>query len=213
MKKSGLVAVGELGKPHGLRGEISVGTHADSPALYEQVDKVYLNIGRGRPRAVSIEAVRPHKGRVLLKFKGIDGRDQAERWRGAVLMVRRKDLPETDPDEVYWHDLYGIEVRTTTDRVLGILSQIQAMPQEIWTITAPTGEEILFPAHPDNVEDIDLDAGRAVIDPPPGLVELYLDAEDTRSQALPTGADTERPGKNDAKAAKGKGAEKIAPKR
>ena len=176
MKKSGLVAVGELGKPHGLRGEICVVSHADSPALYVEVDKLYLDTGRGKPRTVSVETHRPHKGHVLIKFKGIDGRDQAEAWRGAKLMVRRKDLPETDPDEVYWHDLYGLDIHTTTGEHLGTLKDIQSLPQEIWFITTPKGEEILFPAHPDNVDSIDLETNRAVIDPPPGLIELYLEA-------------------------------------
>lgn len=177
MKKSGLVAVGELGKPHGLRGEVCVVNHADSPTLYSQVDKIYLASGNARPRAVTVEGQRPHKGRVLLKLKGIDGRDQAEAWRGATLMVRRKDLPETDPDEIYWHDLFGMDVYLPDGEHLGELSRIEAMPHEVWIITTPKGEEILFAAHPDNVEDIDLEANRAVIDPPPGLLELYLDGE------------------------------------
>ena len=49
--------------------------------------------------------------------------------------------------------------------------------QEVWVIRTDGGQEVLFPAHEETVDEVDLDQGRAVILPPPGLLEIYLQAE------------------------------------
>ncbi len=175
-----LVAVGRVIKPHGVRGECCVQTYADSPALFNALANVRLAPEGAAPalgRSARIASWRPHKDRVLVTFRGVDDRDAAEALRGLELMVPVADLPPPDEDEVWLMDLPGLEVRLPGGQVLGAIERVD-MPagQEIWVIDA-AGREVLFPAVAEFVAEVDMEAGFVVIDPPPGLLDIYLAAE------------------------------------
>ncbi len=172
------VVVAEIVKPHGLRGEIVVDSHAESAELFRGLPWVRLEPPsklRAKPRRFEIESSRTHKGRVLLKLRGLDGRDQAEEWRGWLVTVRADMLPEPDEDEVYLHAILGCEVALEDGAPLGTLAGFEEHGgQEVWTILGPGGREVLLPARPEFVLDIDLDQERITVAPPPGLLDLYL---------------------------------------
>lgn len=118
---------------------------------------------------------RRHKGRVLLTLKGVDGRDQAENLRGMEVMVREADLPAAAEDEVYMYELEGMSVELENGTVVGTISNFILSPgQETWVITSSDGKEVLFPAVEEFVMSVDLDAEKVVIDPPEGLLDVYL---------------------------------------
>jgi len=176
-----LVAVGQVIKPHGVKGECCVLSYADSPALFDALDRVRLTPEGGDPalgRPARIVSWRPHKGRVLVIFKGVDDRDAAEALRGLELVVPVAELPPPDEDEFWLMDLPGLEVRLPGGEVLGPIVRVDTPPgpvvgQEIWVIDAH-GREVLFPAVAEFVVQVDLEAGFVVIDPPPGLLDIYL---------------------------------------
>lgn len=174
MRVNEWVLIGEVAKPHGLKGEFSVRFYADSPSLLDEVGHVWLCASGGRPRRFPVRAWREHQGRVLLWLVGIDGRDQAEAWRGAEVRVKESDLPVSEEGEIYLHDIQGLTVLLEDGTRLGAITDFMVEPHEVWTITTDKGEEILFPAAPELVPSIDLEAGTVTIAPPPGLIELYL---------------------------------------
>jgi 16S rRNA processing protein RimM len=173
------VVVAEVVKPHGLRGEVVLASHAESDELFGEMEWVRLEPPSGdlrQARRLEIEHWRRHKGRVLLKLRGLDGRDQAELWRGAAVTVPASELPETDEDDVRLHEILGCQVLLHDGAPLGVLEQFAMHGgQEVWSIMTPDGCEVLLPACPEFVAAIDLDARRITVDPPPGLLELYLD--------------------------------------
>ncbi len=175
------VLIGEVAKSHGLKGELSVQFHADSPSLLDEVGHVWLAIRGGRPKRFSVHAWREHQGRVLLWLVGINGRDQADAWRGAEVLLKESDLPAPEEGEVYLHDLQGLDVLLEDGARLGAITDFMTEPQELWIITTDKGEEILFPAAPELVPSIDLEAGSVTIAPPPGLLELYLRKDEGES--------------------------------
>ena len=172
-----LVAVGRVIKPHGVRGECCVQSYADSPVLFDALTTVRLtppggDPGRGRP--VTIASWRPHKDRVLVTFKGVADRDAAEALRGLELVTPVDALPPPDEDELWLMDLLDLEVRLGDGRVLGPIVRVDTPAgQEIWVIDAG-GREVLLPGVPEFVLEMDLEAGYVVVDPPPGLLDIYL---------------------------------------
>ena len=169
-----LVELGRVEKPHGLRGELCIELHADSPFLFEELTRIYLRLPGKKPKPCRIEAWRPHKGRVLLLLDRSQGRDQAEGWRGAEVLARARDLPAPDDDEIQPEDLIGLPVLHVNGSRIGILEDIQDLAgQEIWFIYDEAGREILLPAVEEFVREIDLDAGLIHVDPPDGLLEIY----------------------------------------
>ncbi len=176
-----LVAVGQVIKPHGVKGECCVQSYADSLVLFDSLRSVRLAAPGADPahgRTARIKACRPHQGRLLVTFEGVADRDAADALRGLELAVPVADLPAPDEDEIWLMDLPGLEVRLPGGEVLGRIERVDTpagpeIGQEIWVIDAG-GREVLLPAVPEFVLDIDLDAGVAVVDPPPGLLDIYL---------------------------------------
>ncbi|ACS78267.1 ribosome maturation factor RimM [Maridesulfovibrio salexigens] len=170
-----MLVVAEVVKPHGLRGEVCIESHADSPFLFDEVPCLYLAKKGQKPRRFVVRSSRKHKGRVLLTFKGVEDRDQAENLRGMEILVREADLPESGDDEVYMYELEGMSVELEDGTVVGTISNFILAPgQETWVISSAEGKEILFPAVEEFVLSVDLDAEKVVVEPPEGLLDIYL---------------------------------------
>ena len=170
------VSIGEVAKPHGIRGEVRVHSHADSPSLFDDLDEVFLAGGRGRPRRYGILSFRPHQGVILLTLDGVEDRNAAEELRGSEVLIPKEALPEPGEDELYMHEVMGMQVRLADGTVLGAVEDFDIRgDSEVWTVKGPGGEEILLPVADQFVIEVDAEAGYAVVEPPPGLLELYTE--------------------------------------
>ncbi|MGQ0466644.1 MAG: ribosome maturation factor RimM [Sporichthyaceae bacterium] len=166
------LVVGRIGRPHGVRGEVTVEVRTDSP------EQRFAPGGRLRtdPAAAGplvVEAVRWHSGRLLLGFEGVGDRDGAEALRNVLLVI---DVPDDerpeDADEYYDHQLVGLAVHTVGGAVVGIVQQVLHLPsQDLLAIRGPEGAEVLVPFVTAFVPEVDLAAGVIRIDPPPGLID------------------------------------------
>ena len=194
MAASSLVVLGRLMKPHGIKGAIRVEYYAESPELLEK--PLMLRAGRFAPRPIRIREWSLWKDQLILTLEGVDDRTQAEQMRGQELLIDASFLPEADDDEPYLRDLLGLTVKLENGDVVGELEDIDfPAGQEMWVIRAPESEggyEVLLPAVPEFVLDIDLDAEVVTIAPPEGLLELYRgDTGDTPDDGADDAADAE----------------------
>ena len=80
----------------------------------------------GVDHAFEVEDGHSHAGSVVAKLHGIDDREKAREWIGAEVVVSRERLPAIAEGELYWTDLEGLEVRTTTGIVLGKVDHLLA---------------------------------------------------------------------------------------
>jgi|GEM_PF-40995 16S rRNA processing protein RimM len=179
--RRGLVAVARVAKAHGIRGELCMDSHADSPLLFAAGATLYLappaGKGQARPRPYVIRSARDNNGRFILALEGVADRNAAEALRGAEVLIPEADLPPPDEGEEYLHKLLGAHVFLADDTEVGVFTAILDTPGQLtWVMTAKGGAEILFPAVPEFILGLDAEAGRIHIDPPPGLLELYLGA-------------------------------------
>jgi 16S rRNA processing protein RimM len=184
MGQTGLILVGGVVRPHGIRGEICIKSHADSPSLFGQVTALYLQDKGKPPTSHAVRSWREHKGMVLLTLEGVNDRDKAEALRGREVLVREADLPELDEGEHYIYQLLGCRVALADGTDVGVLKHFfETGEQDTWVIVNEAGTEILLPAVPEFVLDVDLDAGVIVIDPPAGLLDLYLNPEPPKAKS------------------------------
>lgn len=176
MSSQPLIPVGKVIKPHGLAGEFSIVLHVDSPDFFDHVSRLYLRPDpQARPRQVRVQSWRMHNSRVLLKLDQVEGRDAVDLLRGAELLVRETDLPPRKEGEIYLRELIGAQVFLPSGPLLGRIQAVSdAGGQELWTIRTEDGREVLFPAHDDLILEVDLSQHLVRIDPPPGLLDLYL---------------------------------------
>lgn len=189
MPASSLVVLGRLAKPHGVKGDIRVDYYADSADLLDK--PLMLRAGRFAPRPIRVRDWHLWKDQLILGIEGCNDRSAAEQLRGQELLIDASFLPEPEEDEPYLRDLIGLSVRLEDGTTVGELEDVDfPAGQEMWVIRAPEesgGYEILFPAVPEFVRDIDLSAGTATIAPPEGLLDLYRD--DAASLAPDDGQD------------------------
>ncbi len=175
MPASSLVVLGRLAKPHGVKGDIRVDYYADSADLLDK--PLMLRAGRFAPRPIRVRDWHLWKDQLILGIEGCNDRSAAEQLRGQELLIDASFLPEADEDEPYLRDLIGLSVRLEDGTLVGELESVDfPAGQEMWSIRAPESEggyEILFPAVPEFVLDIDLSAETVTIAPPEGLLDLY----------------------------------------
>jgi 16S rRNA processing protein RimM len=160
------VVVGLVTAAHGLRGEVAVQSRSDNPRRWIAGGVVLGPDGR----SLTIEAIRRHGARLLVKFAGVDDRTAAESLRGAELVVPESWLPELPAGSWWAHQLEGCAVVTRSGRRLGVLAEVVANPaNDIWIARDDTGRETLIPVLDDVLVDVDPGARRIVVDDVPGL--------------------------------------------
>ena len=163
-----LAAIGDVVRPHGVRGELVI--EPAGPAIAEIAAGTVVWVGEELGARV-VEGLRPHRSRWLLRLAGIDDRDAAETLRGATLRVPADTLPTTGGNEFYVHDLLGCVVRRADGTRLGeIVRVIQRSPHDLMEIEADR-RTVLVPMVRDWVVEIDLAGRRIIVDLPEGLEE------------------------------------------
>jgi 16S rRNA processing protein RimM len=168
------VVVGRVTKPHGLTGELSVEVRTDSPEFRFVVGSLMRVSVRGdTSRTLTIEAIRPHLERLLVRFAEVTTREEADALRGALLLGSTADLPSIeDPNEFYDHELEGLFAELIDGKRLGVVSEIIHAPgSELLVIQAEDGSQILVPFVKDIVPTVDVTEGRVIITPPEGLLD------------------------------------------
>jgi len=170
------LVVGRVGRPHGIRGELTVQVHTDDPDLRFAAGSVLATEPADRG-PLTISSSRWHSGRLLVRFAGCADRTTAEDLRGTLLVMDSAEVgPVADPDEFHDYELIGLEVVTVTGGPVGVVTDVLHQGQNLLVVRpAPDQsgrEEILVPFVAAIVPEVDVKAGRLVIDPPPGLLDL-----------------------------------------
>src|SRR5271169_885051 len=115
--ESKFLAIARIAKPQGRRGEVIAEILSDFPERFEQLARAYLEVGGGPPNPVVVERTWPHKGRIVLKFSGVDSIDQADRLRGLHVFIRREDRVALPDHQYYVWELEGCRVVRDLDGV------------------------------------------------------------------------------------------------
>ena len=166
------LVVGRIGRAHGIKGEVTVEVRTDEPELRLAPGAV-LATDPASAGPLTIETGRVHSGRLLLRFEGVADRTAAEALRNTLLIdeVDPEERPE-DPEEFYDHQLIDLDVVTRDGTAVGRIAEISHLPyQDLLVVRRPDGGEVMIPFVSEIVPEIDLAEQRAVVVPPPGLLD------------------------------------------
>jgi 16S rRNA processing protein RimM len=167
------LVVGRIGRPHGLRGELTVQVHTDEPDSRFAAGSVLTPEPAARG-PLTVSSVRWHSGRLLVSFAGCADRTSAEDLRGTLLVMDSAEVaPAEDPNEFHDYELIGLDVATVAGEPVGVVADVLHQGQDLLVIRPDRpGAEVLVPFVAALVPEVDVKAGRLVIDPPPGLLDL-----------------------------------------
>lgn len=166
------LVVARIGRAHGIKGEVTVEVRTDEPEL-RLGPGVVLATDPASTGPLTIETGRVHSGRLLLRFEGVRDRTGAEALRNTLLIseIDPQELPE-DEDEYYDHQLMDLDIVTKDGIEVGRITEISHLPsQDLFIVERPDGSEVMIPFVEAIVTEIDLEEQRAIIDPPPGLID------------------------------------------
>ena len=165
------VVVGIVRRTRGVRGELVVESQSDLPGRFEQLEQLYLVTSSGE-QPVTIASVRYQAGtEVWIRLEEVQDREMAKGLRGATLEIDASLRPAPPAGEYYYDQLEGLEVVDREGKHIGTLSQvIPRGGQDLYAVDTEEGQ-VLVPATPTIITQVDLARGRMVIDPPAGLLE------------------------------------------
>ena len=156
----GLLEVGRIGKPHGVRGDTYVTFTSDVASRHEPGSVLYVETPQGR-RELVIERSRPEKDRFVVHFGGVEDRNEAERLTNKTLYAE----PVEDGDALWVHDLIGSTVVDAAGKPHGTCVSVIENPAH-GILELDDGSLIPMPFV------VSCRDGVTTIDPPPGLFEL-----------------------------------------
>ena len=173
-------------KPQGRRGEVSAELHTDFPERLAERKRLWALTPRGERRELELESCWPHKGRLVLKFRGVDSIPAAEALAGCELQIPQQERGELAPGAVYVSDLVGCAViDAATGAEIGRVAEVQFGAGEApLLVLRKGGREQLIPFAADFVKRLDLAGKRVEMLLPEGLLELDapLTAEEKQRQ-------------------------------
>ena len=177
--------IGEIVSVHGVKGALKVRPLTDHPIRFTKLDEVKVILPKNSPKGV--ELTRNYKvisaivsgGFVLLRLYGINDRDQADLYRGAMLEIPREkaiDLPE---DSYFIGDLIGCQVIEElddgTECILGRVTDVlQTGGNDVYLVMTPEKIQMLLPAIKQVIRSVDVEQGIIRVRMLPGLKEVYL---------------------------------------
>nr|CAD6431755.1 ribosome maturation factor RimM [Rhizobium sp. Q54] len=179
------ILMATIGAAQGLRGEVRVRAYTEDPMALGDYGHLHSRDGR----VFEILEIREAKNVVIVRFRGVNDRNAAEALNGLELYIERENLPddELDDDEFYYADLEGLEAVDETGKSYGTVSGVFDFGAgDLLELKGPGRRPALIPFSEAAVLEIDLEAGRILIDPrAAGLLE---DPEDRkRPKSKPDG--------------------------
>lgn len=165
------VLVARIGKPHGIRGEVTVQLFTDAPEDRFDTGEVFRVEGAGVPE-LTVAKARWNKDILIVAFEQVPDRNRAEELRGAQLFIDSTSGSDDDEDAWYEHELVGLEVRVDDEKVGTVTALRTLAVQDLLVVELTSGHEAFVPFVGEIVPEVDPEGGFVRIVPPAGLFDL-----------------------------------------
>ena len=166
-----ILRVGVITTTHGLRGEVKVFPTTDDPKRFKKLKEVLLDTGKER-RKLQVESVRFQKNLVILKFKEFNNINDVEQYKKCDLYVSRKNAVKLEENENFIVDLIGLHVVLEDGTEFGIMKDVlHTGANDAYIVEMLDGREVLLPAIPECILDVDLDSETMTIHLMKGLLD------------------------------------------
>jgi len=161
--------IGQIVNVKGLKGEVKVNSFSEDSQRFEKLKSVFIK-RKGELKEYEIESVGYSKLQVVIKFKGIDSVEEAEKFRNASIMIDRSILGDLPEGTYYIADLIGLKVYTEENEYLGIVDDIyNTGANDIYAIKDDLGKQKLLPGIKDVIKNVDLKSGKIIVNLIEGL--------------------------------------------
>ena len=162
--------LGQIVNHFGIKGMVKVNPFTDDISQFEKLKSILL-VKDGKLSEIEIEETKYSKNQVLLKLKGIDTVEEAEKYRGCYLKIARSNSKKLPKDTYFIADLLGLTVYTDENILLGKVEDIyNSGANDIYVIKSEDGKQILLPGIGEVIKQIDLEQEKIIVHLIKGLV-------------------------------------------
>ena len=162
--------VGQIVNTNGLKGLLKINPFTDDITRFEKLKTIFIE-HKKELLEFEIESVRYQKKQVLLKLKGIDTIEEAEKYREDYLKIKRNKEEKLPEDTYYIVDLIGLDIYTEGGELLGKLDDVFSTgSNDVYVVKNSEGKQILLPAISDVIKNIDLEQKKIVVNLIEGLL-------------------------------------------
>lgn len=163
------LAIGFLRRPHGVSGEIIMDLHTDFPDRIKSGRKVYIG---EKHEAATFGSVRVHGNGLLVTLRGYDTPETVGRFRNQWVYVKAKEVPPLPEGQYYLYELIGVDVVDDNGNPLGkIVEVLETGANNVYVVRDDSGKEILLPAIPSVILDLDMTQRSMKVHLLDGLIE------------------------------------------
>lgn len=147
----------------GVQGWLKLRSHTSPPEAILNYLPWSVRLRSGEQTVADLRS-RTHSKGLQIKLPGVDDRDAAEAWVGALIHVERSVLPPAGPGEYYWTDLEGLAVRNVDGADFGRVSHLFATAGNDVLVVRGERERLIPFLQPDVVKSVDLVGGQILVD-------------------------------------------------
>lgn len=177
--------VGRLVKAHGLKGGLKLELYTDNPeGRFVPGAGFTLQVPEASPwhgKEITVREYRVMNGNPVVFFEDVEDRDAADSLVRAILWIDQ-DVDEAEDDAWFDHQLVGLDV-VRDDTVIGRVVRVEHFPAQDLLIVKAGEDEVMVPFVSAIVPTVDVQAGRVIVTPPPGLFEELPESTDAEPQA------------------------------
>lgn len=163
------LAVGRVSRAHGIKGEVSMEIMTDFPERFETAEWFYIG-DEQEAAPYRLESYRWHQQKLLLTFAGVATRTEAEQLTGQFVQIPIEEAMPLEEGDFYLFQLIDLEVVTTTQEILGHVTDILETGANDVFVVQNDAQEMLLPDIPDVVKSIDLEQKQIVVELIDGLI-------------------------------------------
>ena len=165
------VALGRLGRTHGMRGELRFFPYAFPCPTLQEGRSVLLQGTEGKNLSLTVENIRRRAPFLLVRFQEVTSLEQAQALCHAVVSIEERWFSPVQEGEFYYYQVIGLNVLTTADECVGQITQVFfSGGHDVWVVRQGKKEH-LIPVTEEIVRSIDIPSGRVVIEPMEGLLD------------------------------------------
>jgi 16S rRNA processing protein RimM len=169
MDNKDVLEIGQIVNTRGLRGEVKLNSFSEDSHRFEKLKSILVK-NKKEFKEYEIERVSYSKNQVVLKLKGIDHIDYAEKLKNLYVYVKRSDLGELPKGKYYIVDLIGLDVYTDKNELLGRVDDIfNTKSNSVYVVRNELGELKYLPGIPDVIKEINLEEKKIIVTLIPGL--------------------------------------------
>ena len=162
--------IGQIVNTFGIKGFVKINPFTDDLERFEELKSVFV-VKNKELIEIQIEEVKYHKHLVLVKFKGIEDINMAEKYKGCYIKIKRENARKLPKDTYFIADLIGMQVYDEQGNLLGKVNDIyNNKVHDIYVIKDDLGKQILLPSTKEVIKQIDMDNDRIVVHLIEGLV-------------------------------------------